>query len=219
MTFADRLRQLPNTETASLLFNGKDLIGWDGAPGYWSVKSDHLGGSAIRGANDMPVVSSTYLFTEASYRNFRLLLEAKQTVSPEHSDMHTAVAALGERIKDKGDNAHGFRGPLLMFSHDWGIWDAYRRTRIVPAGLGPQVEKTGDWNLIEILVIANRLRFVANGTLVFDFADKPEMLQPSPIGLQLHSNDRPQEHLFRGLVVTKDPADRLITLSADDRPK
>jgi len=75
-----------------------------------------------------------------------------------------------------------------------------------------------DWNLIEILVIANRIRFVANGTLIFDFTDKPDDLQSSPIGLQLRSNDRPQEHFFRGLVATKDPADRLITLSAHDRP-
>jgi hypothetical protein len=38
--------------------------------------------------------------------------------------MHSAVAVLGERITEKDGNAHGFRGPLLMFCHDWGIWDA-----------------------------------------------------------------------------------------------
>ena len=53
-----------------------------------------------------------------------------------------------------------------------------------------------------------------NGTQVFDFKDKPEMLSESPIGLQLHSNNRPQEFRFRGLVLTTDPEDRLLTVGA-----
>ncbi|NIP93952.1 MAG: DUF1080 domain-containing protein [Akkermansiaceae bacterium] len=170
------------------------------------------------GANKGPVPSSTYLFTEKSYRDFRLLFEVKQTVSPGHSTMHSAVAALGERFEDKGGNRHGFKGPLLMFCHDWGIWDAYRRNRVEPAGQrGPlsnhPAEKKGDWNRIEILVRGNRIRFVANGRLIFDFTDKPAMLQASPIGLQLHSNNRPQEFRFRGLILSTDPADQLVTLS------
>ncbi len=39
------------------------------------------------------------------------------------------------------------------------------------------------------------------------------MLQASPIGLQLHSNNRPQEFRFRGLILSTDPADQLVTLS------
>ena len=207
MSFETALTKLPESETAVRLFNGKDLSGWTGAEGLWSVED-----GMIKGANADPIASSTYLFTEDSYRDFRLLFEVRQTLSPKHSTMHSAVAALGEKINDKGDNQHGFRGPLLMFCHDWGIWDAYRRNRVVPPGPGPKVEKKGDWNLIEILVIGNRIRFVANGVLVFDHTDKPEMLRESPIGLQIHSNNRPQEYRFRGLVLTKSPEDRLVTL-------
>lgn len=208
--FAAALKSLPPNETAIRLFNGKDLDGWDGAPGYWSVDEE-----AIKAANESAVASSTYLFTKDSYRNFRLLFDVKQTLSPRHSTMHSAVAALGERITEKDGNAHGFRGPLLMFCHDWGIWDANRRNRIEPAqqkgALQIAAEKKGDWNLIEILVIGDRIRFAANGTQVFDFADKPGMLRESPIGLQLHANNKPQEYRFRGLVLTKDPEDRLVT--------
>ncbi len=206
-TFADAVKMLPKAEKPIELFNGKDLTGWDGAKQYWSVDD-----GVIKGANEKPVPSSTYLFSAKSYRNFRLLLEFKQTMSKKHSTMHSAVAALGEQFKDKGGNEHGFRGPLLMFGHTWGIWDAYRRNRIVPGGAGRKAEKKGDWNLIEILVIGNRIRFVENGTQVFDFTDKPEMLKKSPIALQLHSNGRPQEFRFRGLVLTEDPQDKLVTL-------
>lgn len=206
-TFAKLLSQLPKSEKSIRLFNGKDLTGWDGSAKRWSVEA-----GVIKGANEDRVPSSTYLFSKGSYREFRLLLEVKQTISKKHSTMHSAVAALGERFSDKGNNAHGFKGPLLMFCHDWGIWDAYRRNRVAPRGAGPKVERKGDWNQIEILVIGNRIRFACNGTQVFDFTDKPEMLKKSPVALQLHSNGRPQEYRFRGLVLTENPEDRLISI-------
>ena len=204
--FNTAIAKIPATESKQSLFNGKDLTGWQGDENRWSV-ADGL----IRGANQDNVASSTYLFTEKNYRNFRLLLEVKQTIGEEYSTMHSAVCVLGERFTDKGDNAFGFKGPLLMFCHDWGIWDAYRRNRVVERGAGPKVERKGDWNLIEILVVGNRLQFAANGTQIFDFTDAAEMLQESPIGLQLHSNGKPQEFHFRGLVLTENPEDRLIS--------
>lgn len=200
------VKKLPAAEKPVRLFNGKDLTGWDGAAGYWSVED-----GTIKGANTGPVVSSTYLFTRERYRDFRLIFDVKQTRSPKHSPMHSAVAILGERIKDRGDNAHGFRGPLVMFCNDWGIWDAYRRNRVVPVGPGPKAEQVGGWNRIEVLVRGPRIRCVANGVLVFDFTDKPGMLQACPIGLLLHSEQRPQEYRFRGLVLTVNPGDELVT--------
>jgi hypothetical protein len=203
----DAVKKLPAAEKAVRLFNGKDLEGWDGAKGYWSVDGD-----SIKGANKEKVPSSTYLFTKDKYRNYRLLFEVKQTRGADYSTMHSAIATLGEQIKDAGDNQHGFKGPLVMFCQDWGIWDAHRRNRVVPATEGAKAEKVGEWNLIEVLVRGERIRCVANGKLAFDFTDKPDMLQASPIGLQLHGNDRPQEYRFRGLVLTKDPEDKLVTL-------
>lgn len=201
--------RVPKTETLQTLFNGKDLTGWKGDDARWSVFH-----GMIRGANEDRVPSSTYLFTEKPYRNFRLLMEVRQTMSDRHSTMHSAVAALGEQFTDQGDNSFGFRGPLLMFCHDWGIWDAHRRNRVVPVGDGPKVERKGEWNQIEILVRGERLRFAANGREVFDFTDKPEMLKSSPIGLQLHSNDKPQEYHFRTILLSENPEDVLVTVPA-----
>jgi hypothetical protein len=198
---------VPKSETIRHLFNGKDLSGWIGDPSRWSVVN-----GMIRGANEDQVPSSTYLFTEKPYRNFRLILDVKQTMSDRHSTMHSAVAALGERFTDVGDNKFGFKGPLLLFCHEWGIYDAHRRERIVPAGAGFEIERKGEWNQIEILVIGERIRFAANGREVFDFTDKPEMLQSCPIGLQLHSIKQPQEYHFRGLLLTENPEGGLVTL-------
>jgi hypothetical protein len=203
---------LPDGETSVELFDGRTLEGWQGLEEqYWSVED-----GVIVGKNETANPASTYLFTNKSYRNFRLLLEVKQTMGPKYSTMHSAVCCLGEIIEDKGQ-AFGFRGPLLMFCHDWGIWDAHRRNRIYPPGhkgfYQPGLEKKGDWNQVEILVIADRIRMVGNGELVIDMTDKPEMLKSSPIGLQLHSNGRPQEFRFRGLIVVENPTDELVTLN------
>jgi lysophospholipase L1-like esterase len=202
---------LPESERPRSLANGTDLAGWDGDPRYWSVQD-----GVIVGRNTDPVPSSTYLFSGDSFRDFRLLFEVRQTVSPTHSTMHSAVAVLGERIEDAGGNRHGFRGPLVMFCHDWGIWDAHRRNRIVPPGhrgtLRVPAEKTGEWNLVEVLVRGNRIRCAANGTPVFDFTDQPDLLRSAPIGFQLHANAKPQEFRFRGVVVCDPTEDRLVTV-------
>ena len=208
----------PEGENATALFNGRNLSGWSGWDKYWSVEDGVIvaRNGLAEGAPDA-VPSSTYLFSEKSYRNFRLFLTVKQTVSKQHSTMHSAVAALGERFDDKGDNAHGYRGPLLMFCHDWGIWDAYRRNRIEPKGqkgtVKLEAEKVGQWNRIEILVIGNRIRFAVNGKMVFDFTDSAENLQPSPVGLQLHSNQKPQEYRFHRILISEDPQDTMVTVA------
>ena len=105
-----------------------------------------------------------------------------------------------------------------MFCNDWGIWDANRRNRVYPAKhegtwLNP-AERTGDWNRIEILVIGDRIRMVANGRLVIDFTDQPGLLRASPIGLQLHANSQPEEYHFRGLILSENPENRLLTQNA-----
>ena len=208
--WADSVK-LPPTEIAVKLFNGKNLTGWEGQiEKYWSVND-----GAIRGTNASPVAASTYLFTKDSYRDFRLLLEVKQTRGGKFSTMHSAVCVLGEKFEDHGDT-FSFRGPLLMFCNDWGVWDANRRNRVFPPAHGGQwqqaQEKVGDWNRIEILVIGDRIRMALNGVRLMDFTDKPDMLKASPIGLQLHANNQPQEYHFRGLLLTQKPEEQLVTV-------
>jgi hypothetical protein len=41
------------------------------------------------------------------------------------------------------------------------------------------------------------------------------MLLSGPIGLQLHSNDQPQEYHFRNLLLSANPSDQLVTVKAD----
>ncbi len=48
---------------------------------------------------------------------------------------------------------------------------------------------------------------------IADWTDpKSDLCQAGPLGLQLHSNRVPQEVHFRGLTLSENPEDRLITV-------
>jgi len=206
---------LPESESPIRLFNGRDFSRWSGhVTKHWAAVD-----GCICASNDGPVPVSTYLFTHKPYRNFRLLFEAKQAVSPTYTPaMHSAVAILGERISDRQE-PYGFKGLLLMFCGDWGIWDAHGRNRIYPPDQPQDVmwshpsEDVGGWNRIELLVVGNRIQMANNGQLIVDYTEKIRRLSASPLGLQLHGTSAPQRYFFRGLVLTENPEPHLATIN------
>lgn len=202
--------ELPAGETPIELFNGKDLEGWKGFEKYFSVVD-----GMIRARNDERVKMSTFLFTEQEFRNYRLLLEVKQTMGDEFSTMHSAVASGGKHVKNWGGD-YGFEGPILMFCHDWGIWGAGGRKRIFPPDQKVPMadvpwEKKGNWNQLEILVIGDRMRMVSNGQLMVDHTEEEGLLKKCALGLQMHNEKRTQEFFFRGLVAVDNPTDVTLT--------
>ena len=202
-----QVSKLPKSEKPVRLFNGKDLSGWVGQKDkYWSVKD-----GVIVGKNDQenaPAVS-TYLLTDDEYRNFRLIFEAKLV----ESEMHSGIALWGEAVEKSGD-PYSYMGHLVMFPSGWGYWDLYRRNSIYKDdGRAKKAGHQHDWNRMEILAIGDRIRHVVNGKLVADWTDPmPELIQEGPVGLQLHSNKVPQRVEFRGLILTENPEDRLVTV-------
>ncbi|MEX0677617.1 MAG: DUF1080 domain-containing protein [Pirellulales bacterium] len=186
------------------LFNGRNLDGWHGNEKLWSVKD-----GAIVAKNLQPVKVSTYLLTDRKFTDFRLLA----TVKLVRSEMHSGISLWGREAPEKGD-PHTYAGHLVMFPSGWGLYDLYGRMGLPPSGEpAKKVGKQHDWNDLEILAQGNRLRLVVNGTQVLDWRDpEPDRIQEGPIGLQLHSNNEPQEIHFKNLVLTAFPEDKLITL-------
>ena len=202
---------LPPEEQAKAvrLFDGRELDGWEGhVDPYWTVEDGEIVGRNT--ADNAPKVS-TYLLTKKPYRNFRLLFEGKLVTS----EMHSGVALWGKKFEKDGE-ASSYQGHLVMFPSGWGLYDLFRRNSISgdQQGQAKAVGKQHDWNQMEILAIGDRIRFAVNGKAVLDWTDpKPELCGSGPIGLQLHSNQVPQEVRFRGLVLVEDPQDALLTAS------
>jgi hypothetical protein len=187
------------------LFNGKDLDGWQGHKGkYWSVVD-----GVIVGKNTEPVPVSTYLVTDRKFSDFRLLA----TVKLVKSEMHSGIAMWGRLAPEQKDE-FTYAGLLVMFPSGWGFYDLYGRNGLpVDGEPAKKVGKQHDWNDLEILAQGNRVRLVANGSLVADWRDpEPERIKEGPLGLQLHSNSEPQEIHFKNLVLTTFPEDKLTTL-------
>jgi type 1 glutamine amidotransferase len=198
-------QKFPSSEQPVALFNGKNLEGWEGNMTYWSVQD-----GVVVGKNTIETApkASTYLTTTKKFRNFRLVFEGKLATS----EMHSGISLWGESVEKEMD-PHSYKGHLVMFPSNWGYWDLYGRNSIYKDdGRAKKAGHQHDWNQMEILAIGSRIRFAVNGQLVADWTDpKPELCQPGAIGLQLHSNKVAQEVQFRGLLLSENPEDRMIT--------
>ncbi len=199
--------KLPASEKPIRLFNGKDFDGWEGqTEKYFSIADGII---VAKNTSENAPQASTYLVTKEKYRNFRLIFEAKLV----ESEMHSGIALWGKTVEKEGD-PYSYMGHLVMFPSGYGFWDLYRRNGIYrDDGRTKKAGKQHDWNRMEIVATGSRIRHAINGQLVADWTDpKPELCENGPIGLQLHSNTVPQEIHFRGLILTVDPEDKLITV-------
>jgi hypothetical protein len=189
------------------LFNGKDLDGWEGHEKLWSVKD-----GVIVGKNTEPVKVSTYLVTKQKFSDFRLLATVK-LVDGGPGDMHSGIAVWGKLAPEKGDK-YTYMGHLVMFPTGWGMYDLHRRGGLkVDGAPAKKAGKQKDWNDLEILALGNRIQLAVNGVKVVDWRDpQPELVAEGPIGLQLHSNNAPQEIHFKNLEITTFPKDELKTV-------
>ncbi len=198
------------------LFNGQDLRGWEGYMDLFSARD-----GMIVAKNEKPLDYSTYLLTRQKYRDFRLTLSARLV----RSDMHSGVALWGQVLQTPEKKVtdpkaarteYTYQGHLVMFPAPWGLYDLYRRHSKIQVNTKPSIEagRQKEWNEIEILAVAPRLRVAINGKQVVDYTERsPELIQAGPIGLQLHSNKVPQEVHFKGLLLETNPEeDRLKTV-------
>lgn len=203
-----QVAKLPKTETPIRLFNGKDLEGWDGQTAkYFKVDNGEI---VARNEKENAPKASTYLVTNKKYRNLRLIFESKLV----ESEMHSGIALWGKTVEKEGD-AFSYQGHLIMYPSGYGFWDLYRRNGIYKDkdGAAKKVGHQHDWNQMEIVAIGSRIQFALNGHAVADWTDpKSELCEEGPLGLQLHSNSVAQELRFRGLILTENPEEKLVTV-------
>ena len=84
------------------LFNGRDLTGWKGHEDLWSVKD-----GVIVAHNTKPIKVSTYLLTDRTFTDFRLLA----TVKLVESEMHSGIAMWGRNCAGARRQVHLRRPP------------------------------------------------------------------------------------------------------------
>ncbi len=199
------------TET---LFGGTSLGGFDGNPDWWTMKDGMIS------AKSSDKVPTNFLIGRKNYSDFRLTLWSKVVESDNHAGVAFWGAPAVQASADGGPtNYWAYKGLLVIFP-GLGMWDYTTtpghgiKTDLVSKDQAKQIAPQHDWIQVEILVQGNRVRAAFNGVQVIDYREPdPARRQDGPIALQLHGYSKPQEVLYKDVVIETFPKeDRLLTL-------
>lgn len=177
----NRLTPHEKAEGYILLFNGRDLTGWDGDPALWSVKDGCIVGST----EGHPIQHNTFLVGKQEYGDF--ILEADILLRNHNSGIQFRSERLPEWVMqgyqaDASDvgQLSGWgnlyeergRGRKVMRTQDEG-WQAAK-----------SIVHAGQWNHYEILAHGDHLRLTLNGVTTIDLRDSKAA--KGLFGFQLH---------------------------------
>ena len=154
------------------IFNGKDLAGWEGAAGWWTVEDGAIVGRQGPGGTPGD------LLTEKQWANFELELEWKMKW-PGNSGIWfryvSAKAAYQADILDQASHPGVLSGSLYCTG----------KAFIAENRDASSVKKDG-WNKMRIRAAGDRFTIEQNGKRVVDKSDGT-FSAPGSIGIQLHA--------------------------------
>ena len=195
------------------LFNGKDLTGWDGLEGFWSVKDGVIDCSETKEKSvQSDLILSASKEHPEKFANFELHIKW-QMVSPSGNSGVQFRSAI-----NKPETLHvgGYQADIDSGGHYTGsiydesgiaggratmsmrgektYWDAQNvrhNTPLAESGddLKGFLHNTGDWNDIVLIVNGNRVQYSINGHLMTELVDESPkaVLTGGVIALQMHA--------------------------------
>lgn len=181
---------LATPDTAALLFNGKDLAGWDAHPDYWRVENGEIVGSS------KGIAKSDYLKSQMLMSDFRFVCDVK--LSPDTGN--SGIQFRSEISRD----AEGIKGPQADIGKGvWGtLYDVGGRGAI-PSQPADAVIKAGDWNRYEITAVGAHVTVSINGKVCVD-AEDAQLPTQGFLAFQLHQG-QPMEVRFKNLQLEVNP--------------
>ena len=208
------------SQTDKSFFNGKDLTGWKGKRGYWSVKD-----GVIIGYSDKHIPKNEFLWSSVEVKDFYLAVDVKLTPQDRNA---------GIQFRSKSINAHGQAlgyqadvGYETSLGNLWGrLYHEHGRGKLDWNENAVDVVKRGEWNRYEILAVGHRIWTAVNGKLCTAI-DDPKGELSGKIAFQIHGGP-PQTVCYRRPTLTHDPAIKLAgmnekelvaELTKKDKPK
>jgi 3-keto-disaccharide hydrolase len=183
----NRLTTQEKKEGYTLLFNGKNLDGWDGDPTLWSVQD-----GAIVGLSDgHPFKVNTFLiYKKRNYANFILKASIKLR------NHNSGIQFRSEQLPGPGWIVRGLQADASDVG-DKSAWGNYyeergrSRTMMKTPDEGwlkaKSVLRKQDWNTYEILADGEHIRLTFNGVVTIDTEEKQS--RDGIIALQLHAGE------------------------------
>ena len=184
-------------------FNGKDLTGWKGNDGYWSVKDN-----AIVGHSDKNVPKNEFIWSNVTVNDFRLSVDVKLLPDARNA---------GIQFRSKPINEHG---QALGYQADvgkgvWGkLYHEHGRGQLDWNNNAAGAVKPGEWNRYEILAVGHRIWTAINGKLCVAI-DDPRGELSGRISFQVHSG-QPQTVHYRNPKLIHNPKIELAGLTEQE---
>jgi 3-keto-disaccharide hydrolase len=173
-------------------FNGKDLIGWEGLPQYWSVKDGAIVGSTYPDGGKF----NTFLCSKQKYKDFELQFQVKLTGKGWSGNSGVQIRS---EVFDKEKLA--VKGPQCDMGEDyWGsLWGEEFGGMMKQADkeLVKKVLKKDDYNDYAIKCVGKHVTIKLNNETTVD-DDFPKMEAEGIIAWQLHQGG-PMEATFRNI--------------------
>jgi hypothetical protein len=195
----------PDADGFITIFNGKDLTGWEGLEGYWSVKDGVISGHETKEES-----KQTFLvFTGCPVGDFELRLKYKFATPDGNSGVQFRSKVLDPMAYRVGgyqadfDARAGYDGSVYDEASVAGgrgtmsgrgertTWDAENKRnseKLDGAEDLKKLIKVGDWNDVVLVAQGSHITYSINGRLMTDLTDdSPKALKEGVLALQLHA--------------------------------
>jgi hypothetical protein len=179
------------------IFNGKDLTGWYGEPGLFTVDNGEIVGKTEKGLK-----RNEFLKSRFEVGDFRLVLKIKLVP-------HGANSGIQFRSQPhKGNEMLGYQADAG--AGWWGkLYEEEGRGLLVKEG-GEQFLNKEDWNTYEVVAVGHHILTALNGHKTVDLEDEKGATR-GIFGLQVHAGG-PTEVRFKDLQLELNPKPELLTL-------
>jgi hypothetical protein len=203
-------------EDPQQIFNGRDLKGWEGDPGLWSVEDGAIVG---RTTAEAPIKNNTFLiWKDGKVGDFRLKFEYKieggnsgvqyrsKVIDPEkwivggyQADIDSTPTYSGINYDERGRGILAERGKRARIN---------KQGKSVVESFGDAAElqksiKKEDWNKYVVEAIGPRMRHTINDKLMSVVIDRdPKSVKEGVLALQVHAGP-PMVVRFRNFSLEK----------------
>ncbi len=208
-----QLRLAPKEAASTSLFNGKDLSGWEGKPGWWKVEDGAL---TAESTPEKPCKGCNYLIWRGGQpADFELLADFKLSGS--------ANSGIQIRSEERPDwDTYGYQADMTGDGKLIGF--VYHHARGLIAGRGEKADfaadgkktvsslgdpadllkhfKPGDWNTYRVLCRGSEISLFVNGVLLCQISDHhaTQAAARGIIALQMHPGP-PMKVQFKNIML------------------
>jgi hypothetical protein len=181
----NRLTPKENKDGYILLFNGKNLDGWEGDPVRWKVEN----GAIVGSSDGHPFKVNTFLIHKGEFANFILKADIKLR------NHNSGIQFRSEVLPGEGWIVKGYQADASEVDDAKSAWGNFYeergRSRTIMKTpdegwlIGKTVVHHGDWNSYEVLADSDHIRLKLNGVVTIDTHDSGA--SKGIIALQLHA--------------------------------